>query len=530
MATAFLETFETDGNTLTGGTRYTTSIAESVTGTDNYFIRTDDTGANAIDGSFTSTDDTWFAVGDFDGSGNTTASATIEFTGIDISGLTDLNFSGLFAEENTSDAWDPDSLVFVEVSIDGGAFTKVLQFAADRSNGSNHPAALDSDLDGVGEGTVLTSDFATFAAAIAGTGSSLDLRVTFENLTQSGEDIQIDNLSITGTRLAPVAVDDAFTITESELAIGELRANDTDDQNDPITIIEGAGEAVLTAVNVVSVGGREGSAFFGATGDLTFAFSTDGNFDDLDAGETDTVTLNYTISDGTGATDSATVTVTIEGEANSIAGDEMDNSIRGTDGDDMLEGNGGNDVLNGGLGADTMDGGEGDDIYFVDNIGDVIIEAAGEGYDRVSTSISYTLTENVEMGTATGTADIDLTGNAENNWLNGNSGANALNGLVGNDRLQGRDGDDVLNGGTGNDNLYGNAGTDTFVFADGDGSDVIRDFETGETIDLSGTSAAAFGDLELTDLSSGALVDYGTGSIVLSGLGVSDLSADDFLF
>ncbi len=159
-----------------------------------------------------------------------------------------------------------------------------------------------------------------------------------------------------------------------------------------------------------------------------------------------------------------------------------------------------------------------------------MIEAAGEGYDRVNTSITHTLADNVEMGTLQGTDNLDLTGNAENNWLNGNAGNNGLQGLAGNDRLQGGAGDDMLNGGAGNDNLFGQAGIDTFVFADGDGLDVIRDFETGESIDLSGTSATAFGDLELTDVASGAMIEYGTGKIILSGMTISEVGADDFIF
>ncbi|MEI9905677.1 MAG: hypothetical protein WDN06_18375 [Asticcacaulis sp.] len=53
-----------------------------------------------------------------------------------------------------------------------------------------------------------------------------------------------------------------------------------------------------------------------------------------------------------------------------------------------------------------MIGGNGNDVYFVDNAGDVIIEKAGGGTDYVYTSISYVLGNNVENATlATGTDD-----------------------------------------------------------------------------------------------------------------------------
>ena len=54
----------------------------------------------------------------------------------------------------------------------------------------------------------------------------------------------------------------------------------------------------------------------------------------------------------------------------------------GEAGNDVLNGEAGNDTLNGGTGADNMNGGFGNDIYFVDNVGDVAAEVAS-GVDLV---------------------------------------------------------------------------------------------------------------------------------------------------
>ncbi|TLU81939.1 MAG: calcium-binding protein [Chlorobium sp.] len=73
-------------------------------------------------------------------------------------------------------------------------------------------------------------------------------------------------------------------------------------------------------------------------------------------------------------------------------------SINGTGNaiDNLIVGNSSDNILDGVTGADTMIGGQGNDIYYVDNIGDVVTELAGEGTDTVQSSISYQLGGNVE--------------------------------------------------------------------------------------------------------------------------------------
>ncbi len=163
--------------------------------------------------------------------------------------------------------------------------------------------------------------------------------------------------------------------------------------------------------------------------------------------------------------------------ANRLEGGNGHDVIRGAAGNDTLIGGEGNDQLDSGLGADSMVGGLGDDTYEVDDAGDIVVELAGEGYDRVIASVSFTLGEAVERLGLIGSADLDGTGNGLDNRLDGNAGANRLEGGGGHDVLRGGAGDDILLGGEGNDQLNGGAGAD--MLTGGAGNDVFR-FTRGE--------------------------------------------------
>ena len=158
----------------------------------------------------------------------------------------------------------------------------------------------------------------------------------------------------------------------------------------------------------------------------------------------------------------------------------------------ILVGNTGNNTLNGGAGADSMAGGTGNDTYVVDNVGDIILEAAGEGTDLVQSSVTTTLSANVENLTLTGSAAINGTGNTLANVMLGNSGANTLDGGTGSDTLDGGDGNDIILGGLGddlidgasgggNDTITGGAGADTITVTGG--NDRLRYLSTGDVLD-----------------------------------------------
>jgi Ca2+-binding RTX toxin-like protein len=192
------------------------------------------------------------------------------------------------------------------------------------------------------------------------------------------------------------------------------------------------------------------------------------------------------------------------------AGDDSLNGAGGSDtlvafgGSDSLTGGSGNDSLDGGAGADTMAGGIGDDTYVVDNAGDVVTEAPGEGTDTVQTALgSCSLTTDVENLTYTGGGGFAGTGNAS---------ANSIVGGVGNDTLDGMGGNDTLAGGAGNDTYLVDTVGDVVTEAAGAGTDTIQ-------TSLSSYSLSALANIEnLTFTSVGNFSATGNGAAnVLTG-------------
>ena len=174
------------------------------------------------------------------------------------------------------------------------------------------------------------------------------------------------------------------------------------------------------------------------------------------------------ILDGLGGDD-----VIITGQGDNIvyggAGDDLiearngNDTIDGGDGDDVINGNGGDDIISGGAGDDTIEGGAGADTL-----------DGGEGNDRLDGGQGR---------------DI-LTGGNGNDILFGRAGDDQLFGGAGNDELRGNAGNDYLYGGAGSNTLFGGNGDDVFAFNGddvGNGFNLVRDYEAGDTVELFNT-------------------------------------------
>ena len=160
--------------------------------------------------------------------------------------------------------------------------------------------------------------------------------------------------------------------------------------------------------------------------------------------------------------------------------------VVGTPADNQLQGDGLNNIIDGRGGADVMAGGVGDDLYAIDDAGDSISEAPGEGIDTAYSAVNFSLSANVENLTLTGTLALNGTGNALDNLIIGNAAANLLDGGTGADGMTGGDGNDTF--------VVDNAG-DTIGEADSGGTDRVQSAITYtlaaniENLTLTGTGA-----------------------------------------
>ena len=267
----------------------------------------------------------------------------------------------------------------------------------------------------------------------------------------------------------PAASEDSIATNENSPVSGNvLIDNGHGADSDP------DGDA-LTVVGLNGTGGGIGQTIALASGatviinpDGRFVYDPSGQFNQLDAGQTASDSFTYTISDGQGHTDAATVNITIAGTEHGLQITNGSGTINGTASDDQIAGGPGNEIIHG-----------------------------GGGYD----------------------------------WLQGSGGQDTLYGEDGSDILDGGDGNDTLVGGPGDDWLIGGPGVDTIVYAPGDDTDVVADFVPGtDRIDLRQVFGVhGLSDLTIVQDGGDSKLVLGSGGIVLKNVNAGDLAAKRFL-
>ena len=315
-------------------------------------------------------------------------------------------------------------------SLYGGTGFDVLR-GGDGNDFLSGDAGDDSLIGGLGDDTYIVDSVGDSVIEYSGEGfdivqSSVSISVNYEHTAG------VENLTLTGSASINATGNDLNNLITGNGANNQL--------------VGGGGNDTLN-------GGAGNDTLMGGLGDDTYIVNAPGDVvTELVNEGTDLVqsSASYTLSANV---ENLTLTGTgaINGTGNAAA--------------NSLTGNTGANRLDGGASADLMTGGAGNDVYVVDDVGDVIVEAAGGGTDSVESSISYSLTAELEKLTLAGTANTNATGNGLANTLIGNTGANRLDGGVGADSMTGGGGNDIY--------VVDNASDQTIEVAGG-GTDTVE--------------------------------------------------------
>jgi Ca2+-binding RTX toxin-like protein len=310
----------------------------------------------------------------------------------------ELDYRGLFFDVNADAAF----ISGLDVSIGG----EITDFAA--KNDAIDTLGRDANIKGevintldkfdvgveIGTAGMATDDISTYSFTLTHNSTPLSLDL----ISQVDFGVRATSVGFAGSRndsfkvggqstAAPDAIDDHFCEGEDTCISGNVLLNDTDTDNDALTI---------TAVNGIAA--DIGNPVTLANGILTL--NADGSFDFVPTTSfTGNQTFEYTINDGNGGTDSALATIKIDevlgitidlqdeptndrGETggrgeepsgpenidgtvgrDTLSGNSNSNTISGNKGADLINGEDGNDVLIGGTGNDMLTGGLGEDIF-----------------------------------------------------------------------------------------------------------------------------------------------------------------------
>ncbi|MGF1457072.1 MAG: calcium-binding protein [Alphaproteobacteria bacterium] len=326
----------------------------------------------------------------------------------------------------------------------------------------------------------------------------------------------------------PIARDDMFLsdVTIEKLG-GNVLANngsgaDSDPDGDPLTVTAVNGLAANLSTQIPLPSGARVTV----EADGSFDVFYDPAFNGLAATDSVQDSFTYTVSDGQGGTDTATVSFTVDGlspggllgtsSADTLLGDAGRDTVAGLSSRDLIEtfgardlvfggrgrdtilGGDGSDTLNGGSGRDSLDGGADNDTINGDSGNDTIVISNGLGRDSIDGGTGKDVLQasrgdlvmglsalvNVETVDAMGNANVRIAGTRGSDLLDFSGmtliGISTIAGLSGTDTIIGSGGGDVLSGDGGSDSLEGGGGNDTLEGANandtilgGNGNDAI---------------------------------------------------------
>ncbi|AFY35187.1 calcium-binding protein [Calothrix sp. PCC 7507] len=290
---------------------------------------------------------------------------------------------------------------------------------------------------------------------------------------------------------SPIAIDDFFSTDEHFVLSENILTSDADIELDLMTVTAVNGNAANVGTEIT----LDSGALLTLNSDGTFDYDPNGQFESLSKGTSATDSFDYTVSDSYGATDIASVTVTINGAEipdGAIVGTRDAETIFGNASNDIIYALGGNDQIFASEGNNTIFGGTGDDLIYGGSQADTIYGEKG------------------------------------NDTIFANEGVNTVFGGAGDDLIYTGSGNDFISGGVGNDTIWLGGGRDIVVLAKGDGIDTVNNFQVGQTmIGLSG--GLTYDDLTIIQGNGSALINTGDKLLAsLSWVQASNIKFDSF--
>lgn len=470
------------------------------------------------------------------GAGNTTIYGGLGVDAIEGGSGTDVLYAGDGGDDN-----NPTTVIAGSgtETLYGGAGADVLE---DTTGGADQlfAGSGDATLIGSGADTLTAGSGADYFSAASGNETyAFNAGFSDDAIAQSGGTATLMfGSGIANTDLSVTAVQ----TTDGQMAL-EIDDGGVIDVFGGLTGAVGsvafAGGSTYSLDQLLDAGGvGDGSdqTLQGASGVMTFsvddsaALNTDAAAADTISawGRSDTVSVSQTNDEGsTVFVGGNSAQVTGGSGADSLTADGLDDSITAGSGDQVLGATGANDLLAGGSGQDTLtakgtndtliagigidtliDESGGADTFVVNNTADVVQANSSTANDTIESSVSFTLSANINTLLLEGSSNVTGVGNADSfNLLKANSGNDTLIAGAGNDTLVAGPGNDLLVAGSGGDVLEGGAGSTTYALGSGFGHVEI---EPG-----AGTGAIQFGTgISVTSLALGLTTDF-TGSPAL---------------
>ncbi len=499
-----------DGDTLTvsqvNGASYTpgtpvglTSGAEVTMQPTGFYTYNPNGQFDYLPAGVTATDTFTYQISDGNG-GFDTATVTITITGTNDAPAISGDVSGAVTEDDASTLTTSGALTISDPDTGEAVFN------AGTVNGSYG----DLTIDAAGNWSYAADNTQSIIQTLA-VGATLTETLTVTSADGTTQDITI---IINGVNDAPTATDNSGSVTEdTNLSDSGNMLTDNDgsgvdgdvDIGDSLSVVSVDGVAAATG----SVAGTYGSLAFDGTGAYTYNL-TNANpaVQALGAGETLTETFDYIVSDGNGGSDTATLTITINGQNDDPTGFDATMAydmlqlcaayggvVRVTEGSVVAEFTNVLDVdasdlhtfrIVDGTGTPVVD----PDFEIVGN--QLVIKATNTLVDGVQTPRSVIVqVDDGNGGTFERMLDFNL--NSYTGTFTGGAGRDMAVGTSGNDVMNGGGNVDYLFGGDGNDTLNGGSGYD--VLEGGTGADVLNGGTSGDTASYRYANAAVTADL-----------------------------------